>query len=90
MGEGIRKETRKKKGVVGGWIVTGNSFDVVMGNGPSKHAGSHPEVFWLWPVMAIMASLQPELGWIVYAGSDFLDCFQFWFSKEGMGHTVQN
>ena len=22
--------------------------------------------------------------------SDFLDCFQFWFSKEGMGHAVQN
>ena len=61
-----------------------------MGNAPSKHAGSNPEVFWLWPVMAITASLQPELGWIVYAGSNFLDCFQFWFSEEGMGHTVQN
>ena len=29
---------------------------------PSKHAGSDPEAFWLWPVMAIVASVQPELG----------------------------
>ena len=29
---------------------------------PSKHAGSNPEAFWLRPVMAIMASVQPESG----------------------------
>ena len=32
---------------------------------PSKHAGSDPEVFWSWPLMAIMASMQPELGQIL-------------------------
>ena len=29
---------------------------------PSKHAGSDPEAFWLWPIMAITASVQPESG----------------------------
>ena len=57
---------------------------------PSKHDGSDPEAFWLQPVMAIKASVQPESGRIVYAGSDFQHPFQFHFSKEGMGHTVQN
>ena len=57
---------------------------------PSKHAGSDPEAFWLGPVMAITASVQPESGRVVYAGSDFALPFQFRFSKEGMGHTVQN
>ena len=32
---------------------------------PSKHAGSDPEAFWLRPVMAIMASVDPESGRIV-------------------------
>ena len=54
---------------------------------PSKHARSDPEAFWLRPVMA---SVQPELGRIVYAGSDFLHPFQLHFSKEGMDHIVQN
>ena len=58
--------------------------------GPSKHAGSDPEVFWLWPVMAIMASVQLESVRTVIAGSDFPHQFQFCFSKEGMGHTVHN
>ena len=44
---------------------------------PSKHAGSDLEVFWLQLVMAIMASVQPEMDWIVYAGSDFPHLFQF-------------
>ena len=30
---------------------------------PSNHAGSDSEAFWLRPVMAITASVQPELGW---------------------------
>ena len=30
-----------------------------------------PEAFWLQPVMAVTASVQPESAWIVYAGSDF-------------------
>ena len=42
---------------------------------PSKHAGSDPETFWLRPVMAITASVQPESGRIGYAGSDFLHPF---------------
>ena len=42
----------------------------------SKHAGSDPEAFWLRPVMAITASVQPELGRIVHAGSDFPHPFQ--------------
>ena len=34
---------------------------------PSEHAGSDPEAFRSWPVMAIMASMQPGLGQILYA-----------------------
>ena len=33
---------------------------------PSKHAGSDLDVFWLWPIMTIMTSVQPESGWIIY------------------------
>ena len=40
--------------------------------------------------MAITASVQPESGQILYAGSDFPHPFQFRFSKESMGPTVQN
>ena len=47
---------------------------------PSKHAGSHLEAFWLRPVMAIAASVQPESGRIVYAGSHFA-LFFFFFSS---------
>ena len=35
--------------------------------GPGKHARSDPEAFWFQPVAAIMAGVQPESGWIVYA-----------------------
>ena len=55
-----------------------------------KHAGSDQEAFWLWPVMAITASVQPESDRIVYAGSDFPHPFQLRISEKGMGHTVQN
>ena len=60
---------------------------------PSKHAGSESEAFWLQPVRAITASVQPELGWIVdilYARSDFLHLIQFHFSYKGPDHIVQN
>ena len=40
--------------------------------------------------MAIMANVQPELGWIVYAGSDILHPIRFHSSKEGLDHIVQN
>ena len=33
---------------------------------PSKHARSDLDVFWLWPIMTIMTSMQPESGWIIY------------------------
>ena len=33
---------------------------------PSKHARSNPEMFWLWPAMAITANMQPESARIVY------------------------
>ena len=56
---------------------------------PSKHAGSDPETFRLRPVMAITASVQPQSGRIVHAGSDFPQPFQFRFSKEGMDYIVQ-
>ena len=56
---------------------------------PSKHVGSDPEAFWLWSVMAITTSVQPESGWIVYVGSDFPHLIQFHFSKEGMDRVVQ-
>ena len=60
-------------------------------SGPSMNM---PDPFlaavWLRPVMAITASVQPESGRIVYAGSDFPHPFQLRFSKEGMEHIVQN
>ena len=40
--------------------------------------------------MAITASMQPESGRIVYAGSDFPHPFQLRFSKEGIDRIVQN
>ena len=48
-------------------------------NRPGKLAGSHPEAFW-----------QPEMGWIVYAGSNFPHPIWFHFSKEGIDHIMQN
>ena len=36
-----------------------------------------------------MASVQPELGWIVYAGSDILHPIQFHSSKEGLDGLVR-
>ena len=57
---------------------------------PSKHAGSDSEAFWLRPVMAIMASVQPESARIVYLGSNFPHPIRFRFSKEGLNPTVQN
>ena len=58
---------------------------------PSKHAGSDPEAFYLRPVMAVTASVQPELGRIVYASSSFPYPIQVCvlFPKEGMDHIVQ-
>ena len=51
---------------------------------PSRHAESDPEAFWIRPVMAITASVQPESGRIVYAGSDFPhpSHFRFLFPKK--------
>ena len=40
--------------------------------------------------MAITASVQPELGRIVYTRSDFLHLSQFRFSKDGKDPTVQS
>ena len=40
--------------------------------------------------MAITTSMQPESARTVYTGSDFPHPFQFCFSKEGMGHAMQN
>ena len=57
---------------------------------PSKHAWSDPEAFWLRPVMAITANVQPESGRIVYARSNLQHTFQFHFSKEAINHIVQN
>ena len=49
-----------------------------------------PEAFWLRPVMAATASVQPESCRIVYAGSDFPHLIRFGSSEEGLGYTVQN
>ena len=56
---------------------------------PSKHAGSDydPEAFWLRPVMAFTASVQPESGRIYMPDLNFPHPFQLHFSKEGMDHT---
>ena len=45
----------------------------------STHARSDSEVVWLRPVMAIMASMQPESGQIVYA-------VRFWPGITGPGY----
>ena len=63
-----------KSGMLSSWE-TGNT-------NPSKHAGSDPEAFWVRPVMAITASMQPESGWIIYAGSDFNILFNSVFPKK--------
>lgn len=52
---------------------------------PSKHAGSNLETF------LVMASVQPESGRDVYAGSDFPHLIRFHSSKKrGLDHIVQN
>ena len=43
---------------------------------PSKHAGSYPEAFWLRPVMAITASVQPESARVVFM-PDPTSCIRF-------------
>ena len=43
---------------------------------PSKQARSDLQAFWLQSVMAVMASMQPKLGWIVSALSDSVPFFQ--------------
>ena len=40
--------------------------------------------------MATVASVLPELGQVVYAGSDFSHLIQFCSSREGLDHIVQN
>ena len=57
---------------------------------PSKHAGSDPKAFWLRPVVAVTASVQPESGRIVYSGPDLAHPFELRFSKEGIDLIVQN
>ena len=57
---------------------------------PSKHARSHAEIFWLWLIMAITTSVQPELGRVVYTGTNFPHLFWFSSSKEGPDHAMQN
>ena len=51
----------------------------------SKHAGSNLEVFWFWPVMAIV---QSESGQIIYARSNFPHLIWFCFSKEGLAYCI--
>ena len=57
---------------------------------PIRKRFGYGQLWPLRPVMAITASVQPESGRIVYAGSDFPHPFQLRFSKEGMDHIVQN
>ena len=42
---------------------------------PSKHAGSDSEAFWLHPIVAISASVQPDSGWIWLPTSDLVLSF---------------
>ena len=54
----MKLELVVQSGSSGSWskkLIRGNVHEV-----PSKHAGSDFEVFWLWPVMAIMANMQPD------------------------------
>ena len=46
---------------------------------PAKRDGSHSEAFWFEPVRAITASVQPDSGRRVNAGSDFPHPFEFLF-----------
>ena len=48
------------------------------------------EAFWLRPVVAIGASVQPESGRIVYVVSDFRHPIRFRSSREGPDHIEQN
>ena len=57
---------------------------------PSKHAGSDPEAFWLRPVMAITASVQPESGRIVYCRIRLPASVSAPFFQRGVDHIVQN
>ena len=57
---------------------------------PVRKRFGYGQLWPLRPVMAITASVQPESGRIVYAGSDFPHPFPFYFSKEGMDHIAQN
>ena len=57
---------------------------------PSKRARFDSEVFWLWPVTAIIASVWPESGWVVCVGSDFLHPIQLHSSEEGPDQHVEN
>jgi len=61
------------------------TFQCLITHNPSKHAGYHSESFWLRSVMAIItATVQLELGLIVYAGSDFPNLIRIHSSKESL------
>ena len=47
-------------------------------------------MFWLQPVTSITACMQPDLGWIICAGFDFLHPIQFHSSNKVLDQTVQN
>ena len=38
-------------------IGSGSTYCHARWSRPSKHAGSNPEAFWLWPIMAVTASV---------------------------------
>ena len=52
---------------------------------PIREHFDYGQLWSLWPVMVIMASVQPEFGRIVYMPDP---TSRIRFSNEGMGHTV--
>ena len=44
---------------------------------PGKHAGSDSEAFWLRPIMAITASVQPESAGLYIIMPDPTSCIRF-------------
>ena len=59
----------------------------MVGELPSEHARSSLEAFWLWTVMA---SMQRELGRIVYVGAKFPHQICFCSCNESLDYIEQN
>ena len=79
--------------ILAGWLLNGSFLTSWLPcHNPSKLAGSDPEAFWLQPVPAVTASDAARIGpdRIIIPDPTSRIRLSFRFSKEGMGHAVQN